>query len=264
MKKLSVSLKESRFVDLINKKKFTDERRKEDGIKVKTCLNTEIFLKNPESKYDDLIEYMFSRYFSTFGLKFSIGTLQNENFEDLKNFKIPYKYLVYDDNYRTSLMCEFVPYSKCEGELEDKFKIYNESDYNKICRSISEKLKDAGEILEYIPKEKYVDSYVIGDYLNPHLSADRYTRNYQLCLMYGDPAYEWFCKNIDKYDGQDYIGYFKDDIIYEYPELKYEDFIVWSYEEDHCNIGLPLNINNLNNIKEYCEYTKNWFTSRRN
>ena len=257
MKKLSVSLKESRFVDLINKK-FTGERRKEDGIKVKTCLNTEIFLKNPESKYDDLIEDII---INESDLKIYIGKPKDDDvkIEDLKNFKIPYKYLVYEDNYRTSLMCKFLPYSKCEGELEDKFKIYDESDYNEICRSISEKIKAAGEILEYIPKEKYVESYVIGDYRNPHLSADRYTRNYQLCLIYGDTVYEWFCKNIDKYDGQDYIEYFKDDIIYEYPELKYEDFIVWSYEEDHCNIGLPLNINNLNNIKEYCEYAKNWF-----
>jgi len=257
MKKLSDSLKESRFVGPIDKK-FTGERRKEDVIK--TCLNTKIYLKNPESKYDDLIEYMFSMYFSTFGLKFSIGPLQNENFEDLKNFKIPYKYLVYEDNYRTSLMCKFLPYSKCEGEIEDKFKIYDESDYNEICRSISEKLKENGERLEYIPKsEKYVHSYVKGDHSNSYLRADKYTEDYHLCLIGGDPAYEWFCKNIDKYDGQDYIGYFKDDIIYEYPELKYEDFIVWSYEEDHCNIGLPLNINNLNHIKEYYEYTQNWF-----
>ena len=43
------------------------------------------------------------------------------------------------------------------------------------------------------------------------------------------------------------------------PELKYEDFIVWSYAGYGCNIAIPLNINNLNHINEYYKYTQNWF-----
>jgi len=249
MKKLSVSLKESRFVDLINKK-FTDERRKEDGKKVKTCLNTEIFLKNPESKYDDLIEDIF---LNDSDLKVYIGKPENVNFEDLKNFKIPYKYLVYEGKYGTSLMCEFAPYSECEDELADYFEIYDESDYNEICRSISEKLKENGELLEYIPNN---NSYVKGDDSNSYLRADEYTGDYHLLLIDENTVYN--C-NLEETDDTDYILVFKNDIIYKYPELEDEDFIVWSYAGNGCNIAIPLNINNLNNIKEYYKYTQNWF-----
>ena len=257
MKKLSVSLKESRFVDLINKK-FTGERRKEDGIKVKTCLNTEIFLKNPESKYDDLIEDII---INESDLKIYIGKPKDDDvkIEDLKNFKIPYKYLVYEGKYGTSLMCEFAPYSECEDELADYFEIYDKSDYDEICRSISEKLKENGELLECIPKEKYVESYVIGDYRNPHLSADRYTGNYHLLLIDENTVYNWYCKYVNESDDTDYILMFKNDIIYKYPELEDEDFIVWSYTGYGCNIAIPLNINNLNHINEYYKYTQNWF-----
>ena len=252
MKKLSVSLKESRFVDLINKK-FTGERRKEDGIKVKTCLNTEIFLKNPESKYDDLIEDIF---LNDSDLKVYIGKPENVNFKDLKNFKIPYKYLVYEGKYGTSLMCEFSPYSECEDELADYFEIYDESDYNEICRSISEKLKENGELLEYIPTN---NSYVKGDDSNSDLSADEYTENYHLLLIDEDTVYNWYCKYVNESDDTDYILMFKNDIIYKYPELEDEDFIVWSYAGYGCNIAIPLNINNLNHINEYYKYTQNWF-----
>ena len=257
MKKLSVSLKESRFVDLINKK-FTGERRKEDGTKVKTCLETEIYLKNPESKYNDLIQDII---INQPDLKIYIGKPQDNDvkIEDLKNFKIPYKYLVYEGKYGTSLMCEFVHYSECEDELEKWYEIDNESDYNEICRSISEKLKEVGKRLEYIPEN---DSYVIG-YLSD-TNADEYTREYHLCLIDEDTVYNWYCEYVNKSDNTDYIKEFKTEITSNYPELKYEDFIVWSYAGYGCNIAIPLNINNLNNIKEYCEYAKKWFTSRRN
>ena len=261
MKKLSVSLKESRFVDLIDKK-FTGEGRKEDGTKVKTCLNTEIFLKNPESKYDDLIEDIF---LNDSDLKVYIGKPENVNFEDLKNFKIPYKYLVYEGKYGISLMCEFAPYSKCEDELENFFKIYDESDYDEICRSISEKLKEVGELLDYIP-ESWSDytTYVQGDDSYVNEDDPDYVGEYHLRLIDKNTVYNWYNKYIDGSDETDYIEYFKDDIINHYPELKNEDFIVYSYGGDNYNIALPLNINNLNNIKEYCEYAKKWFTSRRN
>ena len=252
MKKLSVSLKESRFVDLINKK-FTGERRKEDGIKVKTCLNTEIFLKNPESKYDDLIEDII---INESDLKIYIGKPKDDDvkIEDLKNFKIPYKYLVYEGKYGTSLMCAFAPYSECEDELADYFEIYDKSDYDEICRSISEKLKEVGKRLEYIPEN---DSYVKG-YLSD-TRADEYTREYHLCLIDEDTVYNWYCEYVNEYDDTDHIKEFKKEITSKYPELKYEDFIVWSYAGYGCNIAIPLNINNLNHINEYYKYTQNWF-----
>jgi hypothetical protein len=266
MKKLSVSLKESRFVDLINKK-FTGEGRKEDGTKVKTCLETEIYLKNPESDYNGLIKDRFRCYPSLY-LGFSIEIIpKNVNFEDLKNFKIPYQYLAYEakGKYEKSLMCAFAPYSKCENELEKIFKIYDESDYDEICRSISEKLKEVGELLDYIP-ESWSDytTYVQGDDSYVNEDDPDYVGEYHLRLIDKDTVYNWYNKYIDGSDETDYIEYFKDDIINHYPELKNEDFIVYSYGGDNYNIALPLNINNLNNIKEYCEYAKKWFTSRRN
>ena len=258
MKKLSVSLKESRFVDLINKK-FTGESRKEDGTKVKTCLNTEICLKNPESKYNDLIEYMFLLYPSYIGLGFSIETIpKTVNFEDLKNCNILYKYLVYEETkskYGRSLMCTFAPYSECEEKLEKFYKIDNEFDYDEICRSISEKIKEVGELIVRISfyddcEDDYYDDY--------------YDGKYQLLLIDFDTVDNWYYKYIDESDKTDYIDMFEEDIKKQYPELEHTDFIVWNYNVTYYNISLPLNINNLNNIKEYCEYAKKWFTSRRN
>jgi hypothetical protein len=247
MKKLSVSLKESRFVDLINKK-FTGERRKEDGKKVKTCLGTEIFLKNPESDYNGLIKDMFRLYPS---LGFTIGSVPyNVNFEDLKNFKIPYKYLVYEDKYRISLMSEFTPYSDCEDELKKWHEIDNEFDYDEICRGISEKIKEVGELIVLIKfDDDCVDDYEI----------DNYDWKYHLLLIDEDTVSNWYYKYIDESDETNYLEKFEDEIRDQYPELKHTDFIVWDYNVQYYNISLPLNINNLNNIKEYYEYAKKWF-----
>ena len=151
-------------------------------------------------------------------------------------------------------MCEFEPYSECEDELEDYFEIYDKSDYDEICRSISEKIKDVGERLVYVDESFNDDNKDVDKY--------DYVGQYHLLLIDKDTAYNLYYKYTDvSQTTEDYREMLIADIKKRYPELKDTYFIVWTYYKD---IALPLNINNLNNIKEYCEYAKNWFTSRRN
>jgi hypothetical protein len=94
MKKLSVSLKESRFVDLINKK-FTDEIRKEDLIgnlqKLKPVdIGTSVLWADDDLCDDG--EYLFTFDEVTDMLKGSEWRLPTvSEVEELKNYKIDYR-----------------------------------------------------------------------------------------------------------------------------------------------------------------------------
>ena len=258
MKKLS-KITESIWSDMQDRS-IGEKRREEDGKKVQTCIGIEVFLKNPNCDYNALIRDLIeenAEYHSEYGVSITNPkdiNLTPDEMVNVRKWEAPYTYLIYDGQHGTSLVSNFWTYSEIlDFELDNDFEEkYLEDDYISICECVSKLLKEVGDSFAYVPRNK---AFILGA-----KGSDRYEGEYVLQLIDEGSVSYWFAMQGDNTDGEE-LNYFKEDIIDTFPELKFVDFIGWSYY-DGCNIAIPYtSINNLTNFKKYKEYTKKWFST---
>ena len=111
-------------------------------------------------------------------------------------------------------------------------------------------MKDVGNYFDYVPSRNSWGLDKSGD-------ISEYEKEYIFKLIDESNSYNWEVDHEDEADT--YLEDFKESITSEFPELNDETFICWSYNDYGCSIGIPLNTNNLLNIKKYVEFTKQWF-----
>ena len=236
--------------------------RKEDGVKVHTCIDVDIYLKNvSDSYYDDLIKEILNYNDSYVNYKVGILSVRDKAYstEEMKNmraFEAPYAYLIYDGRYGSSLVAEFWTYDEMKDfDLDDFEDRICEEDYISICKGIATKLKEVGDSIEYLPRDI--------SYIGNKKNNMNYDGDYALQLIGESDVNNWEVEYVDKYgkgSTSTSLEDFKEDMIYAFPELDDVEFITWSYNKYACNIGIPITATTVKNFKKYKEYTKNWFT----
>lgn len=265
------------FVFLVKDKKITESiwsdmqdrsagetRRKEDGVKVHTCIDVDIYLKNTsDSYYDDLIKEILNYNDSYVDYRVGILNVRDKAYspEEMKNmrvFEAPYAYLIYDGRYGTSLVAEFWTYDETKDfDLDDFEDRICEEDYISICKGIATKLKEVGSNIEYLPRNK-------GGFIETKYDdISHYEGDYVLQLINESDVWDWEIQYTDKYgEGSTTFSLddYKESMIDTFPELDDIVFITWSYNNYACNIGIPITATTVKNFKKYKEYTKNWFT----
>ena len=265
------------FVFLVKDKKITESiwsdmqdrsagevRRKEDGVKVHTCIDVDIYLKNTsDSHYDDLIKEILNYNDSYVDYKVGILNVRDKAYstEEMKNmiaFEAPYAYLIYAGRYGTSLVAEFYTYDEMKDFKLDNFEDrICEEDYISICKGIATKLKEVGGNIEYLPRNK-------GGFIETKYDdISHYEGDYVLQLIDESDVYNWEIEYVDKYgEGSTTFSLddYKESMIGAFPELDDIVFITWSYNNYACNIGIPITATTVKNFKKYKEFTKNWFT----
>ena len=261
MKKLS-KITESIWSDMQDRSSG-EVRRKEDGVKVHTCIDVDIYLQNTNSHYDDLIKEILNYNDSYVDYKVGILNVRDKAYstEEMKNmraFKAPYAYLIYDGRYGTSLVAEFWTYSEMKDfKLDDFEDRICEEDYISICKGIATKLKEVGGDIEYLPR--YKGSFIETKYDD----ISHYEGDYVLQLIDESDVWDWEIQYTDKYgEGSTYrsLEDYKESMIDAFPELDDVVFITWSFNHYAYNIGIPITATTVKNFKKYKEYTKNWFT----
>ena len=263
------------FVFLVKDKKITESiwsdmqdrsagevRRKEDGVKVHTCIDVDIYLKNTsDSHYDDLIKEILNYNDSYVDYKVGILSVRDkaystEEMANMRTFEAPYSYLIYDGRYGTSLVAEFLTYDEMKDFGPDDFEDrICEEDYISICKGVATKLKEVGDSIEYLPRDI--------SYIGNKKNNMNYDGDYALQLIGESDVNNWEVEYVDKYgkgSTSTSLEDFKEDMIYAFPELDDVEFITWSYNKYACNIGIPITATTVKNFKKYKEYTKNWFT----
>ena len=264
------------FVFLVKDKKITESiwsdmqdrsagvtRRKEDGVKVHTCIDVDIYLQNTNSNYDDLIKEILNYNDSYVDYRVGILNVRDKAYstEEMKNmraFEAPYAYLIYDGIHGTSLVAEFWTYDEMKDfDLDDFEDRISEEDYISICKGIATKLKEVGGNIEYLPRNK-------GGFIETKYDdTSHYEGDYVLQLIDESDVWNWEIQYTDKYgEGSTYrsLEDYKESMIDAFPELDDVVFITWSYNNYACNIGIPITATTVKNFKKYKEYTKNWFT----
>ena len=262
IKTCSDFLEESIWSD-IQDRSMGKTRRKEDGVKVHTCIDVDIYLKNTsDSNYDELIKEILSYNDSYVEYKVGILSVRDKAYspEEMKNmraFEAPYSYLIFDGRYGTSLVAEFWTYDEMKDfDLDDFEDRICEEDYISICKGIATKLKEIGGSIEYLPRNN--TSYIGNKKNNMNYEGD-----YVLQLIDESDVNNWEIEYVDKYgEGSTSTSLedFKENMIYDFPELDDVEFITWSYNNYACNIGIAITAKTVKNFKKYKEYTKNWFT----
>ena len=265
------------FVFLVKDKKITESiwsdmqdrsmgktRRKEDVVKVHTCIDVDIYLKSTSDfNYDDLIKKILNYNDSYVDYKVGILSVRDKAYstEEIKNmiaFEAPYAYLIYDGRYGTSLVAEFWTYDEMKDfDLDDFEDRICEEDYISICKGIATKLKEVGGNIEYLPRNK-------GGFIETKYDdISHYEGDYVLQLIDESDVYNWEIQYTDKY-GEESTTFslddYKESMIDAFPELDDVVFISWSFNNYACNIGIPITATTVKNFKKYKEYTKNWFT----
>lgn len=263
IKTCSDFLEESIWSD-IQDRSMGKTRRKEDGVKVHTCIDVDIYLKNAsDSNYDELIKEILSYNDSYVEYKVGILSVRDKAYstEEMKNmraFEALYAYLIYDGRYGTSLVAEFWTYDEMKDfDLDDFEDRICEEDYISICKGIATKLKEIGGSIEYLPRNK--GSFIETKYDD----ISHYDSDYVLQLIDESDVSNWEIQYTDKYgEGSTTFSLddYKESMIDAFPELDDIVFITWSYNNYACNIGIPITATTVKNFKKYKEYTKNWFT----
>ena len=262
MKKLS-KIDESVWADM-HRRSNGDIIKREDGIKVHTCIDIDIYLKNAsDSYYEELIKEILNYNNSYVDYRVGILNTRNKAYspEEMKNiraFEAPYSYLIYDGGHGTDLIAEFWTYDEMKDfDLDDFEDRVPEEDYISICKGIATKLKEIGGDIEYLPMTK--GSFIEAKYDN----ISYYEGDYVLQLIDESDVYDWEIQYTDKYgEGSttSCLKDYKESMIDTFPELDDVVFITWSFNNYACNIGIPITATTVKNFKKYKEYTKNWFT----
>lgn len=262
MKKLS-KIDESVWADM-HRRSNGDIIKREDGIKVHTCIDIDIYLKNAsDSYYEELIKEILNYNNSYVDYRVGILNTRNKAYspEEMKNiraFEAPYSYLIYDGGHGTDLIAEFWTYDEMKDfDLDDFEDRVPEEDYISICKGIATKLKEIGGDIEYLPMTK--GSFIEAKYDN----ISYYEGDYVLQLIDESDVYDWEIQYTDKYGEESTatcLQDYKESMIDTFPELDDVVFITWSFNNYACNIGIPITATTVKNFKKYKEYTKNWFT----
>ena len=239
-----------------------DTVRKEDGVKVHTCIDVDIYLKSTSDfHYDKLIKGILNYNDSYVDYRVGILSVRDkaystEEMANMRTFEAPYSYLIYDGRYGTSLVAEFLTYDEMKDFGPDDFEDrICEEDYISICKGIATKLKEVGDSIEYLPRDI--------SYIGNKKNNMNYEGDYVLQLIGESDVNNWEVEYVDKYgkgSTSTSLEDFKEDMIYAFPELDDVEFITWSYNKYACNIGIPITATTVKNFKKYKEYTKNWFT----
>ena len=237
-------------------------RRKEDGVKVHTCIDVDIYLKSTSDfHYDELIKGILNYNDSYVDYRVGILSVRDkaystEEMANMRTFEAPYSYLIYDGRYGTSLVAEFLTYDEMKDFGPDDFEDrICEEDYISICKGVATKLKEVGDSIEYLPRDI--------SYIGNKKNNMNYDGDYALQLIGESDVNNWEVEYVDKYgkgSTSTSLEDFKEDMIYAFPELDDVEFITWSYNKYACNIGIPITATTVKNFKKYKEYTKNWFT----
>lgn len=261
IKTCSDFLEESIWSD-IQDRSMGKTRRKEDVVKVHTCIDVDIYLKSTSDfHYDELIKVILSYNDSYVEYKVGILSVRDKAYspEEMKNmraFEAPYSYLIYDGRYGTSLVAEFLTYDEMKDFGPDDFEDrICEEDYISICKGIATKLKEIGGSIEHLPRDI--------SYIGNKKNNMNYDGDYVLQLIDESDVWNWEIEYTDKYgDGSTSTSLedFQESMIDTFPELDDVVFITWSYNNYACNIGIPITATTVKNFKKYKEYTKNWFT----
>ena len=244
-------------------------RRKEDGVKVHTCIDVDIYLKNvSDSYYDELIKEILDYNNSYVEHKVAILNTQDKvySWEEMKNiraFEAPYTYLIYDGGHGTDLIAEFCTYDEMKDFGPDDFEDrVPEEDYISICKGIATKLKEVGGDIKYLPINK--GSFIGYDRKNGFKDLSDYESDYVLQLISESDVYDWEIEYVNEYgegSTSTCLEDFRESMIDTFPELDDVDFITWKFNNyGGCNIGIPITATTVKNFKKYKEYTKNWFT----
>ena len=259
------------FSEFINESIWSDmqdrsaeeTRRKEDGVKVHTCIDVDIYQKyTSDSDYDDLIKKILNYNNSYVDYRVGILNVRDKAYspkemKNIRTFEAPYAYLIYDGRYGTSLVAEFWTYDEMKDfDLDDFEDRICEEDYISICKGIATKLKEVGGNIEYLPRNN--TSYIGNNKNNMNYEGD-----YVLQLIDESDVWNWEIQYTDKYgEGSTSTSLedFQESMIDAFPELDDIVFITWSYNNYACNIGIPITATTVKNFKKYKEYTKNWFT----
>ena len=101
------------------------------------------------------------------------------------------------------------------------------------------------------------------DRKNRFKDISNYESDYILQLIDESDVYNWELEYVDEYgegSTSTSLDDFKENMIYDFPELDDVEFITWSYNNYACSIGIPITATTVKNFKKYKEYTKNWFT----
>ena len=238
-------------------------RRKEDGVKVHTCIDVDIYLKSTSDfHYDELIKGLLNYNDSYVDYRVGILSVRDkaystEEMANMRTFEAPYSYLIYDGRYGTSLVAEFWTYDEMKDFGPDDFEDrICEEDYISICKGIATKLKEVGDSIEYLPRNN--TSYIGNKKNNMNYEGD-----YVLQLIDESDVNNWEIEYVDKYGegSTDFsLDDYKESMIDAFPELDDVEFITWSYNNYACSIGIPITATTVKNFKKYKEYTKNWFT----
>ena len=251
IKKFDEFINENIF-DGIGKRSKGGSVRKEDGTYVDTILGIKVLLENPNNKHTikEIINKCSDFTYSISKLIDLGAYYSTEEIKKIKNFENPYAYLIYDGNHGTSLVIEFATYEEIlDPENEDFKENTSEKDYISLCKCIATALKEVGNYFDYVPSMNSRG-------LDKSDDISEYEKEYVFKLIDESDSYNWLIDHEDESDT--YLEDFKESITSEFPELNYETFICWSYR-DGCSIGIPLNTNNILNIKKYVEFTKQWF-----
>ena len=261
-----------KFNEFINESIWSDMQdrsagevgRKEDGVKVHTCIDVDIYLQNTNFNYDDLIKEILNYNDSYVDYKVGILSVRDKKYypEEMKNmraFEAPYAYLIYDGRYKSSLVAEFWTYDEMKDFKLDNFEDrICEEDYIAICKGIATKLKEIGGSIEYLPRNTE-GSFIETKYDD----ISHYDSDYVLQLINESDVNDWETQYTNKY-GNGSTAYslydYKESMIDAFPELDDVVFITWSFNKYACNIGIPITATTVKNFKKYKEYTKNWFT----
>ena len=262
MKKLS-KITESIWSDMQDRS-AGEIRRKEDGVKVHTCIDVDIYQKYTSDSYcDDLIKEILN--YNDSYVDYRVGILNvrdkaysTEKMKNMRAFEAPYAYLIYDGIHGTSLVAEFWTYDEMKDfKLDDFEDRVCEEDYISICKGIATKLKEIGGGIEYLPRNK--GSFIETKYDD----ISHYEGDYVLQLINESDVNDWETQYTDKYGkgSTDFsLDDYKESMIDAFPELDDVVFITWSFNKYACNIGIPITATTVKNFKKYKEYTKNWFT----
>ena len=263
IKKFNEFINESIWSDMQDRS-AGETRRKEDGVKVHTCIDVDIYQKYTSDSYcDDLIKEILN--YNDSYVDYRVGILNvrdkaysTEKMKNMRAFEAPYAYLIYDGIHGTSLVAEFWTYDEMKDfDLDDFEDRVCEEDYISICKGIATKLKEIGGGIEYLPRNK--GSFIETKYDD----ISHYEGDYVLQLIDESDVYNWEIQYTDKY-GEESTTFslddYKESMIDAFPELDDVVFISWSFNNYACNIGIPITATTVKNFKKYKEYTKNWFT----
>ena len=263
IKKFNEFINESIWSDMQDRS-AGETRRKEDGVKVHTCIDVDIYQKYTSDSYcDDLIKEILN--YNDSHVDYRVGILNvrykkysPEEMKNIRTFEAPYAYLIYDGIHGTSLVAEFWTYDEMKDfDLDDFEDRICEEDYISICKGIATKLKEIGGSIEYLPRNK-------GGFIETKYDdISHYEGDYVLQLIDESDAYNWEIEYVDKYGegSTDFsLDDYKESMIDAFPELDDVVFITWSFNHYAYNIGIPITATTVKNFKKYKEYTKNWFT----